>query len=764
MPANYQIHWAAQHKPKDLVVHESGDAGHALLAPALFWGAGNGDLRASRRFYYRGVKVEIEGAFSPLNRSIHNVSPWPWPRNQAGRLRRLAQEAIDAALAMGVKLGLGQTLLLQTGPLRSSMAQSYSGMVIVSDRYLDTLPVERFSKMHDTQVVRAILDALCTANMVDRLGPADLVWAPRSVAASLIAAWRAQRKLRDEDMAQILKPVAFIPGVDTVLYSGQSTQSDVFFRSADDAMPLRRHPYYFSNQSPTGLRLYHKLKDRLGSQGFDAWRKALIEGSAREPRALAQSLAPSWGAAGWSAFFAQWLGPYPSVDYAVGRTRSTAQEGGYRHEIELVRESEGPVYESVPVRVTDAQGTVVNRNWQPQGPGSLRETLVVRTPGKLVRVEIDPELRLQEESRIPTRSWEQKAQGDPRFNNSDRGDLRFVYTGIYFNVAFAELFRAKTSQARWRSFSGLLSWELGLKRDLRRMFYFVLSKGRTTWVSGDAGISMQFGRKITGNRRLYTVNVGAGADWLTRAGLDKMGGLGISQKLSVTRDTRRFRRSPQGGTRIRAGLSRNDDWLTGTPGQGKRLHRSDWSVGLSAARYFRLAHHHVLAAQARAYASFGLNRPMFRGLVRAGGIGGLSAFATDELYGRAVGMLKAEYRHIFADTLRLNALGLAWIRDLGGAAFVGGAFVSDCDRIGGFNKRSNYVGQVGYGLTMRYDLLGIAPMMVRLDLAMPLGRRARQCLGRAFPDALAERQGLPGHRAAELLAPFAFNFNVSHDF
>lgn len=755
----YRIEWVPSQRPPGLMIHDSLHSGGApVLAPALFWGGAWPAMRPATEFLHRGVKVNIDGALAPLNRSVHNDARWPWPRNQRGHLRELAKEAIDTALAAGLAPGVGQVLDVVVGPLRSSMAQSYSGMVLVSDRYLDTLPLRRFSKFHDAQVVRAMLDSLAMARWIGGQAPRDLSWVAGAVGASLMGSWRMQRRLRDEDMANILSPLGFLPGVDDLLYSGQSIQSSSFFRMADEPMPLRRHPLYFANQTPTGFRLYHKLKDRLGKEGFARFREMMLQRIHQDPRVLASNLAGQ----DLTDFFDQWLGPYPEVDYAVGEVHSQTRNGAFEHCITLHRYADGAVHESVLVRITDQKGQRIERRWTPQGPGNQTIVLKVKTGAKLANVELDPERRLLETPRVPTRAFERQFQGDPRFNNRWRPRPRFVYTGVYFSVALAEMLRAKTRKAKLRSFTGFLSWEAGLKRDLRRMFFFSLSKGRGNWLSGSAGISMQFGPKVTGNRRTYRLSIGTRGDWLTDAGLDALPGVGTTQRISLQRDTRRFRRSPQSGHRIRVSFARSDDWLWND--QKQRIHRSDWSAGASYSHYLRLAHNHVIAAQIASYASFGLSHPMFRGLVRLGGIGELSAFGADELFGRATLSLKGEYRHIFFDSLRMNLLGLAWIRDIGGVAFVGGGFVSDCDAITGFGRRSNYVGQVGYGITARYDLLGIAPQMMRIGLAIPLGRARRQCFGRAFPDELARRQGVPAHRASDLLAPFGLNISFSHDF
>lgn len=756
---NYHIDWQAETRPASLVIHDSRSAGGAkILSPALFWGLTRGAFRPARHFWHRGVEVRIDGAQAPLHGGLRHEGLWPWPRHQLDHLSRLAKEAIDTVLTAGFQPGFGQRLSVVVGPIRAQMVQSYSQLVVVSDRYLDTLPLKRFSKFHDVQVVRGMLDSLSLQHFSSKTQSPELLWLPGCVGASLVQEWRHRQDLRDEDMAQILAPLGFLPGVDDVLYSGQSTQSESFFHSVDDSMPIRRHPYYFANDMPSGMRLYHKLRALLGEEGFARWRAALIEDPSQDPRDLAERISRQE----LSAFFQQWLGPYPEVDYAVLGHDSVATKQGYQHKITLERYADRDVFEEVLVRVTDRGGAQVDLRWRPRGAGNLRETLQLQSKEKLASIEIDPEGRLQEVARIPTRSWESSAQGDPRFNNRWPAARRFVYTGVYFNLALAEMLRAQTRKARLRGFSGFLSWEAGRKRDLRRMFYFSLAKGRESWISGMAGMYLQLGRKVSGNRRRWQLRGDLKLDWLSDGGLDPQGGLRFRQRLAAVHDTRRFRRTPATGHRLRATLSRSDLWLQ--EGVGAFVHGSVWFGSLSYSHFFRLAHHHVLAAQAGVVMSFPQKLDQFRTLVRVGGIGGLTAFSADELFARGVATLKLEYRHVFLDSLRNNILGLAWLRDFGGVLFSGVSSLSSCEGFRGWGSRDSYVAQVGYGLTVRYDLLGIAPQLLRLDVAAPINRGARTCLGQRFPELLAKRQGLDPARGKELLAPISVNLNFAHEF
>lgn len=177
-----------------------------------------------------------------------------------------------------------------------------------------------------------------------------------------------------------------------------------------------------------------------------------------------------------------------------------------------------------------------------------------------------------------------------------------------------------------------------------------------------------------------------------------------------------------------------------------------------------LAHHHVLATLVEASVVVPLaSRLEFRSLNRGGGIGGLSGFTSNELFGRAVARAVVEYRHVILDDLRLPLLNLMFIRSIGGALFGGVSTVSACDRVAGWFGRETWYGQVGYGLSARMQWFGVLPQFFRVDAAVPLGRRRGQaCLGEVLPDYLGEVQGIDD--VGRLLPPFNINVTFNQPF
>jgi hypothetical protein len=155
--------------------------------------------------------------------------------------------------------------------------------------------------------------------------------------------------------------------------------------------------------------------------------------------------------------------------------------------------------------------------------------------------------------------------------------------------------------------------------------------------------------------------------------------------------------------------------------------------------------------------------PEFRGLTRVGGIGGLSGYAADEVFGLALATAQIEYRHQFIDDLMLNLLHLGYLRGIGGVLYGGAATTSRCDSYGGWFSADSWYGHVGYALTARVFALGVTPQLFRVEASVPLVRRTGvSCLDKVLPDFLAERQGLSD--PTQLLPPVNINVVFNHPF
>ncbi len=749
----------------EIVIAREDPFGHRRVGyPSIFWGKQWHRLVTQ----FRGVTVHV------LHMDPRPVAQYPHESvlgyfpDVAGHVETIAKECIDIAARLGIEAPPDSQLVIVQGPLRSDITQAHPTATMLSDEYLHVLPADRFRRFHEVQVARALLDELAWAYLAGQQDATTQLWLGGSVSFALTQVWQARRDLPDEDARDLLRNLSFMPAVDSFLYRGQASFASAYFRGGEDIFEVRNHPLWFAHDLPTGRRIHEKLDDLLDDASLARWHALTVKFPNADPQRTAEAV---WGRElDW--FFDQWLGRYPEVDYAVGDLqRERLDDGRWRTTVEVWRDAEAPLVEPVQIEVVERDGTRHNLIWNGEAePGRaledqpLRAThrFVLETESRVEYVTIDPRYRLTEESRIPTSPGARGDNNDARFNNRRPGSRRFIYTGIGIGIAASEFANAETPGARWNSIAGFFAFEAGVRRDLRTTATFNIFKDRETLIGAGAASNVYFLEKVNRQRRRLRLRVALTGAWLGTSGLDPRGGVRVEETVTLSDDTRRFGFWPDRGHRISAGI-RFSHVVRTEPGQTDDRHAAvffaDW------VELWPLAHDHVLASRIGAEVVTPMRGGLeYRSLPRVGGLGGLSAFVADEAFGRAVLTGQLEYRHVFFNDMRTNVANLTWWRSFGGVLFGGVSTFSSCADYRGLFAPGNWRGQVGYGLTAYVHYLGVAPQLLRLEAAVPIGRARSACLGQVFPDALAEAQGLPGEQATRLLPPVTFNLLFNQPF
>jgi hypothetical protein len=747
-----------------VVTREATDPRAPIAYPSIFWGPRwhHSDL------WHRGVHVRVlhinarPGSQYPKEHILHPI------RDVAGHVLSIATDAIDIAALVGVEPPPDAMLTVVQGPLRSDVSMFHPTAVMVSDQYLELLATKRLAKFHDIQVARSVCDVLAYAWFAGRHDASTDLWLEGAFAVALAQLWQRARDLRDEYAVDLLASFTFVPSIDSFLYTGQAAFSSAYFRGIEDQMPVRQHPLFFANELPTGRRIHEKLADLLEDSQLAAFYAKMAENPESDPQRIAEQV---WGRElGW--FFDQWLGPYPEVDYAITDVRSSKRDdGGWHHEITVTRDGDRPLVESVQLYVTGRGGEDHYLVWNGEAapgaplleqPRKIEHVFELDTQRRLSSVRLDPRARLVETSRIPTSPHNRGDNNDPLFNNRVPYQARFIYTGFGLEVAASEFATARTAQARLNAISTFFAFEASLRRDLRRTGNFVFFKDLETIVGGSAAGNFYFGDKRNRQRRRVRLRAGASVAWLNESGLDHAGGMRLIESLRIMDDTRKFSLWPERGHVLGGGISLSQTVRL----DGSTDHRYALDLDFGWAQMWPLAHHHVLASLIDTSFVIPLASQLeFRSLNRGGGIAGLSGFTSSELFGRAVARAALEYRHVIVDDLRIPLLNLIFVRTISGALFGGVSTLSGCDSYAGWFGRGHWYGQVGYGLAARVQWFGVVPQFLRVDVAVPLGRKpGLQCLGETFPDYLGEIQGIDPAEVQRLLPPFNINVTFNQPF
>lgn len=745
-----------------IVTREAIEPRAPIAYPSIFWGP---RWHHAER-WHRGVKLRVlhinprPGDRYPDEHILHPIP------DAAGHALAIAGETLEVAGAVGIEPPPDSSLTIVQGPLRSEVSMFHPTAVMISDQYLELLATKRFAKFHDVQLARTICDAIAYAHFAGRQDPSTELWLTGSLGVALAQLWQRARELRDEFAVDLLASLTFVPSIDSFLYTGQASFSSAYFRGSEDQMPIRNHPLFFAHELPTGRRIHEKLSDLLADRELGEFYRTIVADPDSDPIQAAER---AWKRElGW--FFDQWLGPYPEVDYSIASVESDKlADGRWRHQIVVVRDSDRPLVEPIQLYVTERGGAehylVWNGEAEPgrellEQPSWARHVFVLETERRLAVVRLDPRSRLVEISRTPTSAVNRGDNNDPLFNNRSPGSARFIYTGIGLSVAASEVATATTPQARINAITAFFAFEASLRRDLRRSGNFLVFTDPETIFGGSAAANFYFGQKSNRQNRRLRLRVGASVSWLNQSGLDAAGGMRLIESIRLAHDTRKFLLWPERGHLIAGGVA----VVQTVRLEGSTDHRYALDFDLGWAQMWPLAHHHVLASLVEVSVVVPIASSLeFRSLNRGGGIGGLSGFTSNELFGRAIARVLLEYRHVILDDLRIPLLNLIFVRSIGGALFGGVSTLSECDSYAGWFGPDRWFGQVGYGLNARVQWFGVLPQFFRIDAAVPIGRRrGQQCLGVTLPDYLAEVQGVDD--VSRLLPPFNINMTFNQPF
>lgn len=733
-----------------------GGRGESIGYPSVFFGK---RWHETAR-HIRGAHVRVHTMQPRPSAQVPDDRKSQLRSDLAGIVLQIAEEIVELLDALHIAPPPDETLVVIQGPLRASVAEMHPGVVIVSDQAFQVFPVKVVRKFHEDTIARAIADAFVEPRLRGRHDPSTDLWLHGAIGFSVVELWRVLREQRDAFAHDLLSRLTFVPAVDRFLYTQQASFSSQYFRGVEDEMRVRNHPLWFANLLPTGRRLHEKLADTIGRERLRELYRELFDHPSRDPQRLAERV---WGRElDW--FFAQWLGPYPLVDYTVKDVQTRpSPSGGFDHRIVIRKHSSKPLIEPVQVLVTERGGKLHFPVWNGEldashglahEPTDGEHVLELHTDAKLKSVRLDPRTRTLEKPLAPHDNV------DPLFDNRTPKSFRFLYTGVGLSIAASEFLSAKTPTARLNAIAGFASFESSLRRDLRRTGHMLISRDRETDIALGAGANFWFGEKINNQRRRARVRTFATVALLNGRSLDPRGGVRVIETVALVDDTRGFYWWPERGHLLSIGMVARHTLRV----QGEKDDRHDFVFDAGWVQLWRLAKDHVIATSLYLETVVPLvRRPEFRGLARVGGIGGLSGYNADEAFGLGLASLQAEYRHVFVNDMRLNFVHLAWLRSIGGVLFAGAASASQCDSLKGWFAAKSWYGTVGYALTGYLSILGVTPQVVRLELAVPLVRyKNERCLDQALPNYLAEVQGVPS--ADRLLPPVSVNLTFQQSF
>jgi hypothetical protein len=604
-------------------------------------------------------------------------------------------------------------LVLIEAPLRHELVHVHDDVILVSDRLFEIFPVESLRRYHALELIRAVLTAA-----------ADGIVAPfetdrdRSLTAELLGTALteeySERAFHNLKFArEWLRPLAFIPAVDQLLYAPVVASSSSYFGELGVRSEIRDDVRQLGNDRPEGKLIASKLQDLLGSAAFSRMLEGMIadhlplrEAALREV-ARSQAAAGTAGPADLGWFWRQWLdGPAvpPRVNYRISAVRFDAATSSATVDVERQGDL---VREPVELRVTDRAGGVHDLVWPADARAEHR--FVLGLPAGLDAVELDPRHRLVE-SPVGTLT----AADDPLVDDRVPRRLRLVYNG------FGALLDATAVDA---SFAAAVT--VKPQHDLRNALLVVAQHSPALLVGAEASYERWFGAKANPNRLTTAAGIGLGVARLdphfgAPAGAPVEPGWRLSASLFSEHDDRAYLIDPWRAVGLQAALG----YALTALDSGQRL--SQATGELEVLRLLELAPGQVLALDLDLAATLGDLRRRSQ-LLPLGGPAGLRGYGLDELLGRGRALARIELRNRYVSDLDWNILHFTSVRGFGGTVFVEAGAVSSCADLA--PRDAGLFWDVGYSLRVFHDAFGVYQQMLSIDLAVPLSRRDRTCLG-----------------------------------
>ncbi len=645
--------------------------------------------------HHRGVRVlyHVAGPL-PVHTPKNFVVPY-WPADRTSRVLDTVKGALDVLADLGLPLPTDKDIHLFEGALRTEVALSLPGAILVSDRIFDLFPLRSLVSAQEDALAHAFFYDYAERMQNGKERPQDEGFAP-DVAASFLTDRYARRDMKDSVGKDVSK-VGFLPEADKILYAPQLPFATTYFYTLTDPDPLRDGLAQFSNDWPRGLTIYAKLHDLLGEKALEQIVRRQIGGM---PLRVAAE-AVYGGSLAW--FFAQWIGAYPKVDYRI-RDLQRRRKGDL-YQVELVVEKRGlkSIVEPVEVQVRTAKAETQSQIWDGQGQ---EHRYVFLSPHPIRQILLDPRGRLVED--LP----------------SSREDLKF----------------GERLPPRWKALLGNIeaafgagNTNLGVEmnlsrvRDLRHSLRLgVLHNPLNTFaVSGQ--YTFWFGPKITPARLAWGLSAGlqaARVPSLGQIGADSVPGEAFTFNLNLAWDDRLYIWEPTRARTLNLGLSYTITILD----NAAVFHRGNATASWKS--ILPLADGHSLALLLGGGVTFG-NVATAQQLVSSGGPAALRGFAQSDLLGRANLLGRAEYRHVYTHALNVNIMSTFYLRGISGALFAEAGLTSACQSYA--VDRNSGAADVGYTLNFIGEWFGLSPNQFGIGVAVPLLRPQRDCFGMMTP-------------------------------
>lgn len=557
--------------------------------------------------------------------------------------------------------------------LHQEVVSATPGVILVATRAFKVFaPLKKY---HEGELVRGLLYALWRTRLPD-----EEAWVIEGLAEASTQRYMRERYRRPPSLLRLLRPVAFIPIVDQILYSNRLPLRQVYFKETTPIVP-REDPALFNNRRPDGSSIFFKLAAVIGTDAVNAVLDRYTELAAHGEVPMFRDVARDVTDRELDWFYRQWLTVNPKTDFAVASIRAERVADAYHTTLALNKTGDG--IEPVTIRLLQRDGPPLTTTWLSYDT-EYRETFV--TPSPITAVELDPE---------------HKTSDPDRFNDRRPAALKFIWeklpgVGYDFQTKNLSYDVSAYFQRRYD------------EHNILRLKY----SNDDTATGGSVVAIHDFEREVFS----YSTRQSVGVGFLTNrrhvpttpgGSTDAVTSVQLAHVISNAKTSLVY---PEEIQQLIFGAIPYSTVSTTFANQlsGGR-HPSALRVQFDVRYQWTFATLHELAGRAAIGQSVGNFQDARQ--FELGGSTGMRGYSPGSLFGESLLLASLEYRRPLVRELDTNAWGLSLFRRLQAVVFAD---------VGTVSSYRGLRTDAGGGLRLTHEILGLYPIVTRLDVAYPL--------------------------------------------
>ncbi|MBI5181224.1 MAG: hypothetical protein HZA05_07445, partial [Nitrospirae bacterium] len=289
--------------------------------------------------------------------------------------------AFDAAVFFNKNFGeiKNKSVVFAESYLHQDIVSPQESLILITNKFHKAYSYIR--RFHDAQFVKGLYYKFWR----DIIPKEEEDWVAEGLADYAMQIYIIEKYKEGPNLSGYLKPLAFIPLFDEILYSKKLPMRDIYFKEHNHLI-VREDIRLFNNNRPDGSIIFQKLKNLLGREFFDKiieeYKSRLLNGEYKGFRTLSKEAANQ----DLDKFYHQWLVVNPAIDFGIKSIKKRRTGKKYKTEIVVEREDKG--IEPVDVKIIYKDKTSDTYQWDAK---DKEKKIEIESEKAVDSVELDPE-------------------------------------------------------------------------------------------------------------------------------------------------------------------------------------------------------------------------------------------------------------------------------------------------------------------------------------------------------------------------------------